>query len=96
MQFVGLPVTHYSHWLGNFVALGVNHRVCDDATLTKRAAIVYAVYMTTNHIRHHPTDDAQFINDMAQQYVREAVRGHPKAKANLEKRIQVSGIAPGV
>ena len=96
LQFVGLPATHYSHWLGNFVALGLNHCSCDDVTLTKRAAIVYAVYMTTNHIRHHPTDNAQFIMDMAQQHVREAVRGHPKATANLEKHIQVPGNAPGV
>ena len=83
-HFVGLPATHYSHWLGNFVALGLNHGACDDATLTKRAALVYAVYRTTNHLRHHPTGDAQFIMDMAQQYVREAVRGHPQATASVE------------
>ena len=95
LQFLGLPIPHYSFWLGNFVALGVNHRYCDDAVLTRRAALVYSIYRTTNHLRHHPTSDAQFIMDMAQQYVREAVRGHPKATTNLEKHVQLPGSVPG-
>ena len=44
VRFVGLQQTHYSRRLGNFVALGLNHGTVDDATTTKRAVLVLAIY----------------------------------------------------
>ena len=89
-NFIGLPATHHSHWLGDFVVLGVSRGVCNDIALVKRAVAVYAIYRATNHLRHHASNDAQVIIDMLQQYAREAVRGHSKATAYLEKPLDGS------
>ena len=82
--FLGLQDTHYSHWLGNFITLGVNMGKVDDRTLTLRAVLVYAVFRTTNQLRHRPANDGTFVKDMVQQYAKEAVRGHAKATRVLD------------
>ena len=86
INFVGLPASHYSRWLGDFVVLGMDHHSCPEHMLVKRSVLVYAIYRTTCCLRHQPCSDVRKISDMIQQYVREAVRGHRKATSNLEMR----------
>ena len=83
-RFIGLPESHYSTWLGNFVVLGINHGSVSDVILVKRAIAVYATYRTTNSLRHSPTTDCNIIKDMMYQFAREAVRGHSPATKLLE------------
>ena len=82
--FVGLQDSHYSTWLGNFVALGLNQGKVDEKTLTLRASLVYAVFRTTNALRHNPTTSREVAHDMLVQFAKEAVRGHSKATAYLQ------------
>jgi hypothetical protein len=81
--FAGLS-TERNNCLDNFVTLGLNKHTVPDTTLVKRAVLVYAIYRTTNTLRHSPTDDADVIHDMIRQYMREGVRGHPDATLRLE------------
>ena len=83
-KFVGLGAVHYSKWLGNFVVLGVNDSKVNDTTLVKRAVVVYAIYRATNQLRHAPSTQHDFIQDLVHQFAREAVRGHPAATRMLE------------
>ena len=83
-SYVNIPISHYSHWLGNFVILGVNHGSVEDSLLVKRAVVVYAIYRTSNKLRHSPARSNEEARDMAQQYTKEAVRGHVNATAMLE------------
>ena len=85
--FIGLPESHYSTWLGNFVVLGVNHGSVSDVVLVKRAIAVYATYRTTNSLRRSVSADGNVIQDMMYQHAREAVRGHGPATKFLEARV---------
>ena len=88
--FVGLSPVHYSRQLGNFVVLGVNYGKVDDATLVKRAVVVYAIYRATNHLRHAPSTSHDFIKDLIVQFARESVKGHVPATRMLEARVGAS------
>ena len=86
-RFIGLPDSHDSTWLGNFVVLGLNHGSVCEGTLAKRAIAVYATYRTTNKLRHSPCTDCSIIKDMMCQFAREAVRGHGPATRFLEAQV---------
>ena len=81
---LGLQESSYDKWLGNFVTLGVNSGRVDDSTLTLRAVLVYAVFRTTNHLRHRPLNRRELVWDMVRQFAKEAVRGHDKATQLLD------------
>ena len=84
-DFVGLLDCHPSDRLGNFVTLGLNSNRVNDTILVKRAVLVYAIYRTTNSLRHCPANNANVIKDMIHQFAREAVFGHAAAAKRLEE-----------
>jgi hypothetical protein len=54
--------------------------------LTAIALLTYALYNTTNHLRHNPHTPHHHIPDMLAQFVREGAKGHPLASAVLDNR----------
>ena len=84
MDFRTHPGSHIFA-VGNFVALGLNHGSVDDVTLTKRAILVYAVFRTTNALRHGGIRNVEHATDMLQQFCNEAGRGHRHASKSLEQ-----------
>ena len=82
--FLGMQQSSYDKWLGNFITLGVNSCKVDDNMLTLRAVLVYAIFRTTNQLRHRPTDSVELARDMVCQFAKEAVRGHDKATQLLD------------
>ena len=70
-------ITSPSNAKGDFIVLGLNQGSVEDALLTKRAILVYAVYRATN-LQRHSDDVASIVESsgILQQYAKEAVRGH--------------------
>ena len=69
--------------LGRFVTLGLHAGPVSDQSLTQRAIVVYAVYMTTNKLRNSRAA-AVDIGDVLQQFAKEATRGHRWATTTLD------------
>ena len=54
--------------------------------LTVIALLNYALYNTTNYLRHHPDTQTTHIPDMLAQNIREGAKHHPLATAVLDMR----------
>ncbi len=67
-------------------ALLCNANITDTDRLTTVALLAYALYNTTNRLRHHPPPQNASTYDMLSQCMREGAKHHVHATAVLDNR----------
>ena len=63
-----------------------NHHINTTETLTCIGLLLYAIYNTTNHFRHHPCKDKTTIFNYARQSITEGARRHNASVRVLDGR----------